>query len=571
MPRWRQAVIGGLGALLLALNVWALVHFSQVQPQTPPAAVATTPGQLFTDVTDRTGITFVHQKAQPDSIDVGGGAIVFDYDNDGFPDIYVTSNSGPNALYHNNGNGTVTDVAGRARVADPDSDANGGCAADYDNSGHVSLYVTHHGPNRLFHNNREGTFTDVAVQAGVAGNGVARSMGCAWGDYDGDGLLDLAVVAHMRLTDFNTDRIMFEQDQARVDALAPYLDRVSLYHNNGDGTFIDATDLLGDISGLRAASGVGNVGNVGNLWGTGFQPIWFDYNNDGRPDLYVVNDFGASIQPNVLWRNDGPGPNGIWRFADVSKNSGAGVATLGMGVAVGDFQSDGYLDLFVTNIGDPTLLRNNRNGTFSSVGRDAKTSVGRLGTGFRVSWGAVPLDFDNAGFEDLYLVSGYLGQSEIPQLREQPNVLLRNQGDGTFVDVSVGSGADDPGIGRGAYYLDFNRDGCLDLFIVNLRQPARLLQNACDTGHSWLEISLQGTTSNRDGIGARIEVVAGGIRQVRETAAGSSMMGQNMAGAHFGLGANNVAATIRVRWPSGKVQTLSQVRVNQNLKLVEPA
>ena len=513
----------------------------------------------FTEIGDTAGVAFRHNKPNR-SMPLGGGTVVFDYDNDGRQDIYVSNSIGPNALYRNDGDGTFTDVAAAAGVADTGGEGNGGCAADYDNDGDRDLFVTNYGPSRLFRNLGDGTFDDVTGEAGVHdGDTYHRSMGCAWGDYDRDGLLDIVIVRHLH--EWNPDLFRDKDYAMAVGGLV-------LYHNLGGGTFEDVTDLLGDTSGPRE----GPYAVLGNVWGAGFQPAWFDYDNDGDPDLYVVNDFGVEVQPNVLWRNDGPATGGGWSFEDVSWDSRADVAIYGMGVAVGDYNRDGALDLFVTNIKDNVLLRNNGDGlTFSDVSREADVGVGMIERKLRVAWGTAFFDYDNDGYEDLYIVSGFLGGKEVgANPEEQRNVLLRNLGDGTFEDVSAESGIDDAGVGRGGSYLDFNGDGCLDFYIVNLDGNARLFENSCGWGNNWLAVEAVGATSNRDGVGARITVTTGEARQVREVSAGSSSMGQNMLPAHFGLGKASNIDSVAVRWPSGVLQTLSDVSVNQHLTITEP-
>ena len=222
-----------------------------------------------------------------------------------------------------------------------------------------------------------------------------------------------------------------------------------------------------------------------------------------------------------------------------------GIPMYGMSLAVGDYDNDGHFDIFMTNIGATVLLRNNGDGTsFTDMAGPAGVEVSKIGTEDRVTWGSVFLDYDNDGFEDIYMVSGYLrlpGVDNVPDyLRQQHNVLLRNRGDGTFNNLSVVSGADDPGVGRGLGYLDIENDGCLDLFIGNLGGETTLYRNRCEYGHNWLVVKTVGKSSNRDGIGARITVKAGGVSQVREVASGRSFMGHQMIPPHFGLGSAEV-------------------------------
>lgn len=526
------------------------------EPERPP-----TKPPLFLDVTGEAGVAFQHHEDKTEVIAQGGGVVVFDYNGDRLDDLYVSDSRGPNALFHNNGDGTFTDVAAVAGVDDPFGRGNGGCAADYDNDGDQDLYATNYGSSKLFVNNGDGRFVDWTSQAKLDDfDETYRSTGCAWGDYDRDGLLDFIVVRHL-----HERTLRLYQNEGFVRAVRA----LALYHNNGDGTLANVTRILGD------PSDPGPADDVGNLWGAGFQPGWVDFDNDRDLDLYVVNDYGPQVQPNTLWRNDGPAGES-WRFVDISTVSGSDVPMFGMGLAVADYNLDGTLDFFVTNIGNQVLLSNQGDGaTFTNTTDEAGVAVGLIGIEDRVAWGTMFLDYDNDGREDLYVVSGYLRQDprqpDPPDYaKEQHNVLFHNNGDGTFGNVSLDSGADDPGIGRGGAFLDFDGDGCLDLFVANLGQVSKLFRNVCDSGNNWLVIDTVGTRSNRDGIGARITVEAGGSTQIREIASGRSNMGQNMLAAHFGLGSVDTVGTVTVSWPSGTVQTLSDVVANQRLAITEP-
>ena len=517
------------------------------------------PGPAFTDAGAATGIDFLHSTTPGALIHLGGGVVVLDYDGDGLDDVYLPNSHGPNALYRNDGGGTFTEVAAEAGVVDRDGIGSGGCAADYDNDGDQDLFLANYGPSVLFRNDGNGAFSDVTDGSGLDDDDADyRSLGCTWGDYDRDGLLDLVVVRHL------------DEDVPFLFEMRNYIPAVrglGLYRNVDGGVFSNVTRLLGDTPGRFTAERERFFGSVRS---TGFQPGWVDYDNDGDPDLYVVNDFGGNINPNVLWRNDGPGADGSWRFLDVSKESRTDVSIFGMGLAVGDYNLDGHLDLYATNINDNVLLKSDGDGlAFTDATTRARARGGKVDRDRdRYSWGAMFMDYDNDGDEDLYVVSGHLeGQEHNPL--EQPNILLRNDG-GRFKDVSEGSGADDPGIGRGGAFLDLDGDGCLDIVVGNVGQRVSVLRNLCHPSNGWLIVETVGTVGNRDGIGARITLVAEGKTQIREISSGSNSAGQNMRAAHFGLGSAVVVDSLTIRWPSGRVQTLLDIAPNRRITVTEP-
>ena len=562
MPTTKANIQLFLSIFLLGLVVACGSQKEPTSSLASPNAAAV--GQAFVEVGEASGVDFLHYRHPDDAMAFGGGLVVFDYNNDDLSDIYVTASQGANALYRNNGDGAFIEVAASAGVGDTDGKGNGGCSGDYDNDDHKDLFVANFGSSKLFRNTGNGSFDDVTDELGVGDPGPSyRTMGCSWGDYDGDGFLDLVVVRHM--SEFTLQSIEVESFAGAVRPLA-------LYHNTGDGGFDNVTALLGDTTTPLESGGQ----SIGNIWGSGFQPGWVDFDNDGDLDLYVVNDFGADVQPNVLWRNDGADGDDKWRFADVSSTTGADVGMFGMGLAVGDYNLDGSLDFYMTNMGKSVLLSNNIQAQgFTDATDKAQTGLEDVEDQQRISWGTVFFDYDNDGDEDLYVASGYLDAFPNND-QSQPNVLLRNDGDGGFTDVSDKSGADDPGIGRGVAYLDYNNDGCLDLYVVNIGlsdespQRSKLFRNACNWGNHWLVLRLVGTQSNRDAVGARVTVTAGGMTQIREVAAGGSSGSQNMRPVHFGLGKTATVERIDILWPGETLQTLIDVEANQRLDVIEP-
>ena len=537
------------------------------------------PNPIFTEVGSSAGVAFKHFR-DGFMMPLGGGVAAGDYNNDGLVDLFVTNSNGLNALYRNHGDGTFTDLAVAAGVAGPLRSAHGAGWADYDNDGDLDLFVAAYGSSRLFRN--EGapswSFTDVTIAAGVSDPGTTfRTTGVAWGDYDRDGFLDLLVVRHLD----ESDPEVFTRTPRD---LSPAVRPLFLYHNNGNGTFTNVTSLLGNPSVYPS-----------NVKGAGFKPAFLDYDSDGDPDIYVVNDFGAGNYSNVLWRNDGADGAGGWVFTDVSAASNTNVAMFGMGLAVGDYDNNQHLDLYMTNIGDSVFLYNNGNATFRDRTEAAGIGRGTLGdqTGAAgvsrrtllnnlysrsrsVAWGTSFLDFNNDGLQDLYMVAGFLDSDPAINLAEQPNALFLNRGNGTFADISVGSGADDDGAGREVAVADFNNDGRLDIYLVNIGTKvvnpgvARLFRNDFSKAGNWLAVKPVGTASNRDGIGARVTVKAGGVTRIGEMGASQAHVSHSVVPVHFGLGKATVANTVVVRWPSGRVQALTNVAANQVLTVTEP-
>jgi hypothetical protein len=498
----------------------------------------------------------------------GTGAAFLDYDRDGRLDLFLangtTLEGSPNrspprcALYRNRGDGTFEDVTDRAGVA-RSGWGQGVAIGDYDNDGFPDLYLTFFGQNVLFHNNRNGTFTDVTAQAAVAAGGWSTSA--AFADYDEDGLLDLYVAKYVDF-DPKTAPLPGSQKNCFYSGFPVMCGprglpggRDVLFHNNGDGTFTDVTVKAGDLDRDR-------------LRGLGV--VWGDYDDDGHPDLLVAND----AHPNLLYHNEGNGT-----FTEVAFDAGVafdddGRERAGMGVDFGDYDNDGRLDIVVTNFqGEPNALyRNLGHGAFQETTWAAglgEATVPYLG------WGTGFFDFDNDGFRDLFFVNGHVypevDRHGLDETYAQRNLVFRNRGDGTFVDVSRTAGPDlaRPHVGRGAAFGDYDDDGRVDVLVSNVNDQALLLHNESRNTNHWLTVGLVGRRSNRDGIGARVVVQAGPRRLLHEVHAGGSYLSQNDLRAHFGLGAAEAVSSLEVRWPRGSIDRLENLAVDQVVTIEE--
>lgn len=447
-----------------------------------------------------------------------------DFDQDGWVDLYVTDPAGPNTLYRNQGDGTFVAATDPA-VALAQAESAGAIFADYDNDGWPDLYVLNWGANVLLRN-VAGRFEDVTAAAGLAGQPDANSQSAAWGDFDRDGYLDVYVAnwaCYPRCGRPTTG------------------DRDRLYRNNGDGTFTDVTDWLG-------------VKTVG----AGFVASFVDYDNDGDPDIYLVNDEFIHPIGNVLWRNDGPGCDG-WCFTEVAQAAGADTRVMGMGLATLDYDNDGDFDFYFSNAGPMTLLQNQGQGVFVDVAPAAGVAAADA-----IAWAAVPLDYDNDGWQDLYLA--VMTQTDG---RPGPDRLFRNQGDGQFTLVE-GSGVDRDGRTLGAATADYDQDGRVDLVIGNHDSGYRLYRNtdAAAAGRHWLALRLVGGGPvNRDAVGARVSVTTpDGHTQWQAVINGGSLGAGNDLTLHFGLGQAE-RADVTVVWPDGQVYTWRRVTPDQRLIL----
>ena len=543
--------------LLLALVPWS----SADQPAQTRATVRLT----FADVTVASKIGFVHQSgASPEKYMVetfGSGVAWIDYDNDGFQDLYFV-NGAPgtsNVLYRNNHDGTFTDVTGRAGVSGEGAGQaaykTGVAVGDYDNNGLPDLYVTAFGPNVLYRNNGDGTFTDVTAAAGVAGGPSEWSTSTGFFDFDRDGQLDLYVVNYLdfRLTD--NPYCGLRQAGRRMYCHPTMFDGMAdrLFRNNGNGTFTDVSAKAG----------------IANPSGKGLGVVFCDFDRDGNTDVYVAND---SVR-NFLYRNNGDGT-----FRDVAYGAGVGFdlngkPQAGMGTDCGDYNGDALPDLFVTNFSEElnTLYENRGEGVFEDVSAKAGLGSGFVPLGF----GTRMFDVDNDGDLDLHVTNGHVIDNIAmykPALTYAQKDLLYENAGGKFRDVSAQAG---PAlaverVGRGLAVADFDNDGRLDVAIANLGRAPVLLRNETGGGHHWILIKAQGSRSNAIGLGARVSVQTAAGVQHKEINNAASYLSSNDVRLHFGLGTSGTVRRIEVLWPSGTKQILENVAANQILAVAEP-
>jgi hypothetical protein len=500
----------------------------------------------------------------------GNGAAIFDYDGDGANDVFIangttfnrsrTAPPRPSQLYHNDGSGHFTDVSRQAGFT-TEGWAQGVCAGDYDNDGYIDLLVTYYGHNVLYRNSGHGTFEDVTAKVGLPVTGTRYGSGCTFVDYDRDGRLDLFVANYVDLDIAATPKPganPFCQWMGLAVACGPRglpMAHNILYHNNGDGTFTDVSDPAGILkSGGRYGLGV----------------VAADFDNDGWPDIYVACD----QTPSLLYRNRHDGTfeeRGI--EAGVAYNVD-GQLQSGMGVAVGDFDGNGFLDIAKTNFsGDlPSLYRNEDGKFFTDTALPAGLSANHL-----LGWGIAFLDLDDDGWKDLVIANGHfypeVDGSVLGETYRQKTLVYRNLRNGRFADITGQSGPAlaSPRPSRGLAFGDLDGDGRPEIVIVNMNGPPSVLKNtAVPTGHS-IRIQLIGTKSNRSAIGARVNVTAGGRTQIGEVESGGSYYSQNDFALYFGLGAASAADSVKVRWPNGAVQEWKNLPADETVVLTEGA
>jgi hypothetical protein len=504
----------------------------------------------------------------------GCGIAFYDYDHDGWLDIFIvngsrlegfpTGSEPTSHLFHNNRDGTFTDVTAKSGLAHSGW-GQGVCVGDYDNDGWDDLFVTYYGKNVLYHNNGDGTFTDVSQKAGVGGKGTRWNTGCAFVDYDRDGRLDLFVANYIDM-DLATAPVpesgpcLYKGVMVACGPPGLQGGKNILYHNNGDGTFTDVSEAAG----IFRANGTYGLG-----------VLTADFDNDGWPDIYVANDSTAS----ALYHNK---KNGT--FEDVAIEAGCalspdGKPQAGMGVSAADYDLDGNLDIVKTNFaGDtPSLYHNLGGGSFE----DATFAAGLGAHTQFLGWGCGFFDFDNDGWPDILICNGHV-YPEVEQLKTeagyaQRKLLYRNLRNGHFADVSLqaGSGISDPTPCRGCAFGDFDNDGNIDVVVNTVNDFPQLLRCGSSTGNNWIKIRTIGTKSNRSGIGARLACVthpageAKPHRQIDEVRSGGSYISQNDLRIHFGLGKADTVDLLEIRWPSGQVDTIKDIKANQQIFVKE--
>ena len=550
----------------------AFISFVSLDGYRLAPAQSSRPGtEIFTDVTEEAGINWRHFSGESQDrflIETMGGGVAFlDFDGDGLEDLFfVTGGETPhgksalpvrNALYRNLGNGRFQDVTAKAGIAHLPFYGMGVAAGDFDNDGFPDLYVTGFPSSALFHNNRDGTFTDVTDRAGVRNAG-RWAASAAWFDFDRDGYLDLLVTNYAQFSFDDVKTCVLDGKPAYCAQKAYAGMPLTLYHNNGDGTFTDVSERSG----------------LAKLVGRALGVVAVDANDDGWTDLFIARD----ASPNLLLINQ---KNGTFRDvavdSEVAYNSD-GVARAGMGVDAGDVNGDGKPDFVVTNFNDEyhSILVSNSTALFDD--RSVSSRLAEYTKSF-VGWGINLIDYDNDGNLDLIIANGHINQAiEATRLDvkyKQPPLLLRNDGKGRFRNMrgfagpsfSAGQSA------RGLAVGDFNNDGGVDAVLTRLDEKPILLRNNEGPNHPWIGLELQGVKSNRDGIGSKITIDAGKRKLVRWITGGASYLSSHDKRVIVGLGGvpSSLPITGEIRWPSGMVQHLPTLKRNRYQKILEPA
>jgi hypothetical protein len=569
-------LLGGALTEALAEPVWRWDAETLQAAGIPSAPKTETSPAQFIDVAPQAGLNVTnvwggidHKRSILEA--KGSGIAFFDYDHDGWLDIYLTNGDrldtkwpagkAPTShLFKNNRDGTFTDVTEKSGLGVTGWQT-GVCVGDYDNDGWDDLFCCFWGHNRLFHNNGNGTFTDVTKKSGLWQEKHRWGSGCTFLDYNRDGHLDLFICNYIHLEPQDipspTDQHFCQWKGIPVLCGPRGLPGGVniLYRNNGDGTFTDVSDTSGILKpGPRYS----------------ITPVSYDFDNDGWPDIYVAVD----SQPSILFKNNHDGT-----FTDIALEAGcaysdAGHEQAGMGLAVADYDCNGWFDILKTNFADDTvnLYRSNADGTFTDVVYEAGLGVNNQ----YVAWGCGFLDYDNDGWQDILQVNGHvypeIDEHKFGQTFKNQRLLYRNLGNGRFKDISAQSG---PGISehfssRGAAFGDYDNDGGIDALILNMNDRPSLLHNVSTNRQNWIKIKLIGTHCNRTAIGARVRVTTGKHTQMDEVHSGGSVMSQSDLRLHFGVAAAEQIDTIEVLWPTTqKSETFHGVKPNQILTIRE--
>ena len=587
MPLTRRSFVKSLCRTSLVLSLETILSQamtglgirSQKLNDNPLGIAGTSPGVNFVNTAKTSGLNvktiFGGEHKNKYLLETTGcGVAFYDYDNDGWLDIFLVNGTRlegfsagqepTNHLFKNNRDGTFTDVTLKAGLV-RSGWGQGVCIGDYDNDGYEDLFVAYFGKNALYHNNGDGTFTDVSEKSGVAGNGKRWNTGCAFLDYDRDGKLDLFVANYIDM-DLATAPVPESgpclYKGIKVACGPPGLNggKNILYHNNGDGTFVDVSESAG----LWQANGTYGLG-----------VLTADFDNDGWPDIFVADDSTAS----ALYQNQKNG-----KFVDVALDAGCALSAdgkpqAGMGVSAGDYDLDGNLDIVKTNFaGDtPTLYHNLGAGTFEDTTFQAGLGMHTQYLG----WGCGFFDFDNDGWPDILICNGHV-YPEVEQLRTeagypQRKLLYRNLRNGKFEDISldVGPGISDPSASRGCAFGDFDNDGDIDFVVNCVNDFPQLVRCDSSLQNNWIKVRTIGTKSNRSGIGTRLRCVVqmpGETKphqQIDEVRSGGGYFSQNDLRVHFGIGKAQKIDVLELRWPSGLVETLKDIQPNQLIYVKE--
>ncbi len=543
-----------------AILLLSLVLQARLGAQTQSGSTARFP-QLV-DITASTGIHFNHLSSPAQRYIVesmSGGVAIIDYDGDGWPDLYFTNapsvamaldgKKARSALFHNNHDGTFTDVTEKAGVGYP-CWAMGVAVGDFNNDGRPDLVVSCFGGVVLYRNNGDGTFTNVTKAAGLDKDS-GWATGVAFGDYDGDGNQDLFVAHYVDLDLHNLPEFgarktcQYHEIAVQCGPRGLKGSPDALYHNNGDGTFTEVAEQAG-------------VNDANKFFG--LAAVWSDFDNDGKLDLFVANDGG----PNYLYHNEGNG-----HFKEIAFDSGAAVSEDGqeqanMGVAVGDYLNNGRMSIFVSHFSEEyaTLYRNDGGLSFTDVSHAA--GAARPTVPF-VGWGDAFVDLDNSGWQDLILVNGHVypqvDDAKIGTSYREPKLVFQNQRDGTFKDISaqVGPAMGVPQVSRGLAVGDLFNRGSLDVVVENIEGEPMILETKSNPAHHWVSFDLEGSPANRLALNARIRITTGKLQQTGEVRSGGSYLSQNDLRLHFGLGDVSRIDKVEVFWPNGKTQEFENV------------